>query len=824
REHLDQLEIELINIEANGSSDANSVINSIFRHVHTIKGGASSVGMKSIEDLAHAMENILYCIKKEKMEFSLNTINLLIEGADLLRFIINNPGEDVAEKKKRLKDLFGVLPLSTRVDEAVVSKNSGYQTYFENQDGGQGVLSFDNGSHKSESGQVLPKNEICDIDKHEETDPSPNDGVKIFQNDIEGQKQLKEQAHSETVQNRPDMSEEGRRQTGETISGANSDEKQKKDGAHSNRSYESVRVRIDLLDKLMILAGELVLIRNQYLMTTDRNNPKTRTITQRIDSVTSKIQETVMQTRMEPVANLFNRIARIVRDLSIQLGKNINVNLIGKEVELDRSILEALSDPIVHIIRNACDHGIEEPHVRVQKGKNPHGQITVKAFHSGGQINIQIIDDGQGIDIEKIKAKAVEKRIKTESDIARMTTSEMMQILFIPGFSSKDKVTNISGRGVGMDVVRESIGKLRGSVDLSSKFGEGSTVTLKLPLTLAIIPSLIISSSGYKYALPQTCVEEAVSMYAEDVFNKIEIAGNLEVYRLRNQLLTLIRLDEILKRSEPFSADVRSQICKHYLEERRILHKEYKSTPPDEINHKSFPTFNFVVIHFGDNRYGLVVDKIFGVEEIVVSPMHSYLKTCGIFAGATIMGDGQIALILDPVGVAKHTQISFLKTKQEICDSNREKKEECGMTHESILIFKSGPEEQFAMELSKIRRVEKISITQIEKIGTMEFIKLKDNITRLIRIDKYLNVSPCVIKPEMFLVFPRDNEVSFAIMASELIDIDEFSYAFERNPFMSHDGIVGTANIENKITVFVSFDYLKKNLLETLGKDENKVA
>ncbi len=559
--------------------------------------------------------------------------------------------------------------------------------------------------------------------------------------------------------------------------------------AHGDHS-ETVRIKVDLLNLLMTLAGELVLVRNQHLLTVNELDPELRGISQRMDMVTTQLQETIMRTRMQPVGNLFSKLPRIVRDISRKMGKQILLHTIGDEVELDKTILESLSDPLTHIIRNACDHGIEIPEERHEQGKPESGTITVRAFHEAGQIHIVIQDDGSGIDSEVIKEEALKRGLKTRQELNRMGERDILSLIMMPGFSTSERTTEISGRGVGMDVVKSSVEQQGGSVEMNSEKGEGTTIHLRLPLTLAIIPCLIVEVGKERYAIPKVSVDELVCLYDEEVFAGIEYAGGQEIYRLRDTLLPIVRMAETLSRPGKFTEETRSKITETHS---RIAKAAM------EGGERIRQALLFAVVKIGTQRFGLVVDRVMGSEEIVVNPIHPRLKSLSIYSGTTIMGDGAVALILDIHGIAGHTGVEFI--------SEPEKAVKKGVSSENadvqrVLIFKNGVHERFAVPLAMIRRVQDFSASRIESVGSREYITIDGISTLILRLDRLLNVSPCVeAAEEMYLLMPRHTSRPFGILISRVKDVVTVPLTLNEESHVE-DGILGTAIVSDRMTLF----------------------
>src|SRR6266550_7498831 len=379
----------------------------------------------------------------------------------------------------------------------------------------------------------------------------------------------------------------------------------------------TVRVDVSLLDKLMTLVGELVLSRNHLVeLSSDRADPSLASAAQSVDHITAELQEGVMKTRLQPIRTAWGTLPRVARDLAVALDKRVRIETQGDDTELDRSIIEAIKDPLTHIVRNAVDHGIEGPEARVAAGKPEEGVVVVRAYHEGGQVTIEVADDGAGIDLDVVRAKAVELASVTPEQAIRMSEREAIDLLFLPGFSTADQVTTVSGRGVGMDVVRTNIEGIGGSIDLSSRRGEGTIFKIRIPLTLAIIPVLIATSRDERFAIPQANLLELVGI----VPGSIEILHDVPVYRLRDRLLPVVSLAHELQ----LGGDDEGSFAGRFL----------------------------VVLQADDRRFGLLVDGLSDPSEIVVKPLGAQLHGLEVFAGATILGNGRVGLILDVVGLA----------------------------------------------------------------------------------------------------------------------------------------------------------------------------
>jgi two-component system chemotaxis sensor kinase CheA len=564
----------------------------------------------------------------------------------------------------------------------------------------------------------------------------------------------------------------------------------------------SLRINVELLDRLMTLTSELTLIRNQSLLAFDQDNDQVRPIVQRLDAVTSALQETVLRTRMQPIGNLFGKFPRVVRDLGRQLGKQVEMTVVGRQVELDKTILEQLSDPLTHLVRNSVDHGIEAPAERVAKGKPAVGRINLQAAHEEGQIRIEIRDDGRGIDPQAVRDKALAMRLKTEAELDRMSPRELYSLILLPGFSTARSVSELSGRGVGMDVVKTNIELLEGSLTIDSHPGLGTAMILRMPLTLAIIPCLIVTVNGERYAIPQRELEEAVCLHP-GLKGRIERAFDTEVYRLRSRLLPVVRLSDVLSRRRPFTEETKAE----------ILAEHDANADPRRISY-------ILVLRSAGRRFGLVVDEVRGTEEIVVKPMHPSIKKVGIFTGATIMGDGRVALIADVAGIAEHARLSFDPATAAVTSG-----QDAGRATQAhrVLLFENGPHEQFALPLLQIRRVEMVGLDRIERVGDHEYVTVDGVSMRLLRLDKVINVSapeppPTDSVPQVPLILPKFVTQAMAILVTRIVDTESLSVDLQAHPEQDQ-GILGSAVVRGRMTLFVDTHRLTQRLFGTACMD-----
>jgi len=550
----------------------------------------------------------------------------------------------------------------------------------------------------------------------------------------------------------------------------------------------SLRINIDLLDRLMNLVSELTLVRNQSLLTFGEVEGTPRAVMQRLNTVTSELQDAILKTRMQPVGNLFGRFPRMVRDLARQLGKQVEIVMVGQEVELDKTVLEQLSDPLTHLIRNSIDHGLETSDERIELGKSPVGQVILSATAADGQVIIGIRDDGRGIDPSAVRAKVVALGLRTESELQKISSKELFSYILLPGFSTAKKLSDVSGRGVGMDVVKTNVERLEGSLTIDSAPNVGTTITLRVPLTLAIIPCLIVTVGDQRFAVPQRGLEEIVCLYPGGRA-AIEHSYDTELYRLREVLLPVVRLAEVLHRATPFSATTKAEILASYAPALRN---------PSLIEY-------ILVLRTGGRKFGLLVDDVRGTEEVVVKPMHPSLKKIGIFAGATLMGDGRVALIANIDGIAEHADCYGIEppTTSSVQRNPTE-------VHR-VLLFEYGAKEMFALPLVQVRRIESISTECIEQVGDQEFITIDGVATRIVRLDRYLNVSECQCSPSMHLLLPKFVTEPMGILVSRIVDTESLSIALQQAS-VEDPGILGTAIIRDRLTLFIDTQYLREKI------------
>jgi two-component system chemotaxis sensor kinase CheA len=513
----------------------------------------------------------------------------------------------------------------------------------------------------------------------------------------------------------------------------------------------------------MNLAGELVLARNRVVQLSQRTMDEdlTRSV-QILSMITTEMQETIMKTRMQPIGTVFNKFPRIIRDLAKALGKKVNLHLEGTETELDRSIIETIKDPLTHLIRNAIDHGIEPPSERIQLGKPQEGNLILRAYQEGGQVVIEVDDDGRGIDIEKIKKKAIEKGFMSYEEADRASEKELLNLIFKPGFSTAETVTQLSGRGVGMDVVKANIEKLGGSIEINTVLGKGTNVKIKIPLTLAIIPALIVTSGDYRYAIPQVNLKELVNVDPDKDLLKV---GNTEFYRLRGEIIPVLRLSEVLK-----------------------------------VNGKTKEQRNLVILNTGERFIGLLVDKIFASEEIVVKPLGRWFKNIPIYSGATIMGDGKLALILDVISLSQFVGISIEEIEKTYESTSLIIKTSAKETI-ILLLFDVG-KDRFALPIALISRLDKIKADEIQISGGKEIIIYRNQVVPIIRLENYLPLKEVPLQENYNILFFTERGKTCGILCTNIVGTLETTLEIEEGIY-THPGILGHRIIDGRTTLFI---------------------
>ncbi len=785
-ENLANLDQEIVELEKDPKNE--QLIASVFRTIHTIKGTSGFFGFKILGSITHVAENILGQVRERQRDLTPDIVSLVLETVDSVRAVLVHveaagvEGDDIYEDlRQRLERAYQTneIPACQPPASAVLPH--------EERRNAERVANDRLEAARMESDRVAAKDTAL---------PGPILGRSASRDEVTGKPgQSATELDTHDAQEPTRMPDLARSSDGEV--------QNRRRPEDQNSATSTIRVEVSLLDKLMNLVGELVLARNQILQEPSQS-ASTSASAQRLNLITSELQEGVMRTRMQPIGVVWNKLPRVVRDLASEMGKKIEIVMEGAETELDKTIIEAIKDPLTHIVRNSCDHGIETTEQRVAKGKKAEGTIFLRAFHEGGHVNIEISDDGAGFDTERMKKKAIEKGFLLMEQAAQMTEWEALRLIFHPGFSTAEKVTSISGRGVGMDVVKTNIEKISGTVDLANRAGLGSTIKIKIPLTLAIIPGLIVSvlstgpsiaddpmpnivnkaSMKHRFVIPQANLLELVRLEGAKHLQQIERIHGAEVYRRRGKLLPLARLSDLLG-----------------------LPSERQ--PEDVIN--------IVVVKAEDTAFGLVVDEVNDTQEIVVKALGKHLKSLSCYLGATIMGDGKIALILDVTGVARLA--NMLGPPLERSRGEGALDSSTAEMRQMMLLFRSGRFARLVLPLSLVARLEEIPASRIEFSGGFPVVRYRNAILPLVSLSKLLD--PEAAAPEMdaeilqVIVF-SDAGQYVGMVVDEILDIVDDNVTIKRTS--SALGLLGSGVVDGKITDFVDLAALLSGARASTGE------
>ncbi|MEH2611125.1 hybrid sensor histidine kinase/response regulator [Bradyrhizobium sp. AZCC 1693] len=751
-ESLDTVDNQLVRFEQD-PSDA-KILDNIFRLVHTIKGTCGFLGLPRLEALAHAGETLMGKFR-DGMPVKAEAVTLILSSIDRIKEILagleatetepEGTDEDLIEQLHAMAEGAKHAAAEARPEPAPVPVVAAPPVQPAMTAGTlvdqvlerplrPGEVSLDDleRAFRETKTEVAPAPKPAPAAVAKQAAPAPAPEAK--------------EAAKETVKAKP----------AKRAAVADTDVQEADKIAN-----QSIRVNVDTLEHLMTMVSELVLTRNQLLEISRRNeDTEFKVPLQRLSNVTAELQEGVMKTRMQPIGNAWQKLPRIVRDLSGELGKQIELEMHGADTELDRQVLDLIKDPLTHMVRNSADHGLETPAERLASGKGEQGTIRLSAYHEGGHIIICIADNGRGLNTERIKAKALQNGLVTEAELEKMTEAQIHKFIFAPGFSTAAAVTSVSGRGVGMDVVRTNIDQIGGTIDIKSVAGEGSSVTIKIPLTLAIVSALIVEAAGDRFAIPQLSVVELVRARANSE-HRIERIKDTAVLRLRNKLLPLMHLKKLLKIDDGSSSD---------------------------------PENGFIVVtQVGSQTFGIVVDGVFHTEEIVVKPMSTKLRHIDMFSGNTILGDGAVIMIIDPNGIAKALGASGASA-HEMADEASAAHAIGGEQLTSLLVFRAGSSQPKAVPLGLVTRLEEIATDKIELSNGRYMVQYREQLMPLVQM-KGVTVQTTGSQP--ILVFADDGR-SMGLVVDEIIDIVEERLHIEVAG--QQDGILGSAVIKGQAT------------------------
>ena len=729
-EGLDAFDSEMLALEE-GTGSTEECLRNAFRYIHTVKGSSGCLGLTPVEKVAHAAENVMSSLREGRLPVTREVITGLLRSSDRLRDmmrIIENGGRPDPNTDSDLLSLLNSLQnLPAPPDPAPF----GF---------------FDEDAHGSASSPAFGffDDEVAvEIPAAQAMPPTPIT-------------QLVQPPEPEKPE--PEKPTENR-------------------DAALRVSENAIRVDVTQIDRLMNLVGELVLARNQIVQYAGAcSDAGLLGPVQRVNLITTELQESVMKTRMQPVQNAWSKFPRLVRDLSIELNKQVALSMEGQDTELDRTVIEAIKDPLTHIVRNAIDHGLERTDERLRAGKPATGSLRLRAFHEGGQVILEICDDGRGIDPQRILRRAIERNLISGEEAGRLGEQEILKLIFLPGFSTAEKVTNLSGRGVGMDVVRTNIERIGGTVEVNSVPGRGTNLRIKIPLTLAIIPAIMIRSGGGRFAIPQASVTELVRLDAADTSRRIEYVDRAPVFRMRGALLPLVSLAEKLRLPATAAAE------ETYL----------------------------VVLEAEGCKFGLIVDGIDDTEEIVVKPLARAFKGLGVYAGATILGDGRVALILDSTGLARSSGLLKASAAREMAKAS------ATLTHSSSttrLLMANAGGTRIGVPLEEVTRLEEIPSDRLERSGRRLLLQYRGGILPLFHLAEMMDAgSPPAAFPELLRVIVTGSEAQSAgVVIDDIEDIVEDK--IELHDVSGLPGVEGSLIVGGKIACLISM----KRLLAQAG-------
>ncbi|MGY1640432.1 chemotaxis protein CheA [Geodermatophilus sp. SYSU D00703] len=788
-ENLDQLDTDLVALEQ--EPDSRERLSSIFRTIHTIKGTSGFLAFHRLEEVTHVGENMLSRLRDGALELTPHRTSVLLQMVDTVRSLLasieasggegsvdvsavvaaisaameDGPApepaaavaEPTAESAAEVADAVAepADEPATQVAGLVAAQSGGTKTM-----GGTGETGAPErvitkaGATKRTTTKATAKALVADVETPaaEPAVPAPTPVVEAPAPVAEATVPAPRPAAEPTATERD--------AEGDGAPAAESG------GGQARRAVadSTIRVDVDLLDELMLLVGELVLTRNQIVQYVGRSNDTDLVrASQRLNLIASELQEGVMKTRMQPIDHIWSKLPRVVRDLGLQLRKAIRLEMEGRETELDKTLLEAVKDPLTHLVRNSVDHGVEDAETRLRIGKPAEGVLTLRARHESGQVVVEVADDGAGIDPARVGAKAVERGLITQDALNRMNPQDVLQLIFLPGFSTAAAVTNVSGRGVGMDVVKTNIEAIGGTIEVESVPGKGTCTRLRIPLTLAIVPALTVECAGDRYAIPQISLQELVSLDAEKAANAVEEVGGAPVYRLRGELLPLVRLTDVLGLTS----------------DRHDGHVV------------------IAVLRSEGRRFGLVVDRVINTEEIVVKAVGGQLKAIGLYSGATVLGDGTVALILDVQALARRA----LRTETTDRQESREAALQAAATdaeRQRMLLAAIGGGRRVAIPLDTVTRLEQVRTESVERVGNREVVQYRGAILPIVRLDRHLGAYGGTDSEVLEVIVYSDHGRSVAIVVEEILDIVDGEAAVRSD--IDDLGLLGSAVLGDKVT------------------------
>jgi two-component system chemotaxis sensor kinase CheA len=787
-ENLDQLDIDLVALEQ--EPDSRERLSSIFRTIHTIKGTSGFLAFNRLEEVTHVGENMLSRLRDGELALTPARTSVLLQMVDTVRSLLTSieasGGEGpvdvsavVAAITAAMDDSPAAAPAPAPAVIPAPRKSPAAKAPAAKAPAAKApARTAAAGTAAKPAAKKTTARKITTTRAKATTPAAPATG-SATEATVTGMPaapaaELPAVLADELPQGAPAVMAQstveetagpGSLATAETESVQEAAPAEAASGQARRAVADStIRVDVDLLDELMLLVGELVLTRNQIVQNVARQTDTDLIrASQRLNLIASELQEGVMKTRMQPIDHIWSKLPRVVRDLGMQLKKSIRLEMEGRETELDKTLLEAVKDPLTHLVRNSVDHGIEAPEARKAGGKPTEGVLTLRARHESGQVVVEVADDGAGIDPAKLGAKAVQRGLITADALSRMSPADILQLIFLPGFSTAAAVTNVSGRGVGMDVVKTNIEAIGGTIEVESDPGVGTVCRLRIPLTLAIVPALTVECASDRYAIPQISLQELVSLDAEKAANAVEEVGGAPVYRLRGELLPLVRLTDVLGLAS----------------ERHDGHVV------------------IAVLRSEGRRFGLVVDRVINTEEIVVKAVGGQLKAIGLYSGATVLGDGTVALILDVQALARRA----LRTETTDRQDSRESAAHAAATEserQRMLLAAIGGGRRVAIPLDTVTRLEQVRTESVEKVGNREVVQYRGAILPIVRLDRHLGAYGETDREVLEVIVYADHGRSVAIVVEEILDIVDGEAAVRSD--IDDLGLLGSAVLGDKVT------------------------
>jgi two-component system chemotaxis sensor kinase CheA len=739
-ENLDQLDTDLVALEQ--EPDSRERLSSIFRTIHTIKGTSGFLAFHRLEEVTHVGENMLSRLRDGALELTPQRTSVLLRMVDTVRSLLASIEASGGEGSVDVSAVVAEISAAMEDTPAAAAPTPAAEPVPAVAEPAEAVVEVAEVVEAPTAEASVEPAAVAEAPAAVAEAPAP-----VAEAPAVPVVPAPRPAPAAEVAPEPEAVADGG--SGQARRGV---------------ADSTIRVDVDLLDELMLLVGELVLTRNQIVQYVGRSNDTDLVrASQRLNLIASELQEGVMKTRMQPIDHIWSKLPRVVRDLGLQLQKSIRLEMEGRDTELDKTLLEAVKDPLTHLVRNSVDHGVEDAETRVRVGKPAEGVLTLRAKHESGQVVVEVADDGAGIDPARVGAKAVERGLITQEALGRMNPQDVLQLIFLPGFSTAARVTNVSGRGVGMDVVKTNIESIGGTIEVESVPGKGTCTRLRIPLTLAIVPALTVECAGDRYAIPQISLQELVSLDAEKAANAVEEVGGAPVYRLRGELLPLVRLTDVLGLTS----------------DRHDGHVV------------------IAVLRSEGRRFGLVVDRVINTEEIVVKAVGGQLKAIGLYSGATVLGDGTVALILDVQALARRA----LRTETSERQESREAALQAAATdaeRQRMLLAAIGGGRRVAIPLDTVTRLEQVRTESVEKVGNREVVQYRGAILPIVRLDRHLGAYGESDREVLEVIVYSDHGRSVAIVVEEILDIVDGEAAVRSD--IDDMGLLGSAVLGDKVT------------------------